>query len=156
MRSDTSEICNWTKRNNRTIHLYKMRRIYVFAHWALTLLLAPFTSQALQYFFLPNPHQIAGLLEVYPIALAFSITLYFPTFLVYLVCFYFLSKHNVNSIIAKFVLIAISVIGVYVTMAIMKGSMSQDIITAYSLTALIVGLLLKLKTNIKAIYEKPV
>ena len=35
--------------------------------------------------------------------------------------------------------------GVYVTMTIIKGSMSQDITIAYSLTALLVGLILKLK-----------
>jgi hypothetical protein len=59
-----------------------MRKIYVVGHWRLTLLLAPFTPQALQYAFLPNSHQIVGLLEVYPIALAFNIAFSLPTFLV--------------------------------------------------------------------------
>jgi len=133
-----------------------MRRTYVVGHWALTLLLAPFTSQALQYIFLPNPHQIAGLLEVYPIALAFSIAFSLPTFLIYLTCFYFLSKHDVKPTMSKFILVAISVIGVYITMTIIKGSMSQDIAMAYSLTALIVGLLLKLKTNRKVIDDQTI
>lgn len=132
-----------------------MRKAYVIRHWVLTLLLAPFTSQALQYAFLPNAHQIAGLLEVYPIALAFSIAFSLPIFLVYLTCFYFLSKNNVNPTTSKFVLIAISVTGVYITMTIIKGSMSQDISIAYSLTALIVGLLLKIKGNRKAVNNKP-
>ena len=44
-----------------------MRRTYIVGHWGLTLLLAPFTSQVLHYAFLPSPHQVAGLLEVYPI-----------------------------------------------------------------------------------------
>ena len=133
-----------------------MRKAYVIGHWVLTLLLAPFTSQALQYAFLPNAYQIAGLLEVYPIALAFSIAFSLPTLLVYLTCFYFLSKNNVNPTTSKFVLIAISVTGVYMTMTIIKGNMSQDISVAYSLTALIVGLLLKIKGNRKALNNKPV
>lgn len=122
-----------------------MRGTFVIGHWALTLLIAPFTSQAIQYFFGTNPHQIFALLEVYPITLIFSIVFSLPTFLTYLICFYFLSKHNLNWTIAKFILIAISVIGVYITTAMIKGSMSQDIAIAYALTAFIVGLLLKLK-----------
>jgi hypothetical protein len=133
-----------------------MRRTYVVGHWALTLLLAPFTSQALQYIFLPNPHQIVGLLEVYPITLAFSVAFSLPTFLVYLTCFHFLSKHDVKWTISKLILILISVIGVYVTMIIIKGSMSQDIAIYYSLTAFIVGLLLKLKKNARPIPDKPI
>jgi len=131
-----------------------MRRKYVVGHWALTLLLAPFTSQVLQYILLPNPHQIAGLLEVYPITLVFSIAFSFPTFWVYLTCFYFLSKNSVNLTVSKYILIAISVIGVFITMTIIKGSMSQDISIAYSLTALIVGLILKLKANRETVNEK--
>lgn len=133
-----------------------MRRTYVVRHWALTLLLAPFTSQALQYIFLPNPHQIAGLLEVYPIALAFSIAFSLPTFLVYLTCFHFLSKHDIRTTISKLILIAISVIGVYITMAIIKGSMSQDIAIAYSLTAFTVGLILKLKKNTQIFHDSTI
>lgn len=133
-----------------------MRRTYLLGHWGLTLLFAPFTSQALQYIFLPNPYQISGLVEVYPIALAFSIAFSLPTFLIYLTCFYFLSKHEINPTISKLILIAISVIGVYITMTILKGSMSQDIAIAYSLTALMVGLLLKLKTNKKLSYDETI
>lgn len=122
-----------------------MKRAYLFGHWGLTLLLAPFTSQALQYAFLPNPHQIAGLLEVYPIVLVFSIAFSLPTFLVYIGCFYLLAKNEVNPIMSKFVLITVSVVGIYITQTIIKGSMSQDIIIAYSTTAIVIGLILRLK-----------
>jgi Sec-independent protein secretion pathway component TatC len=133
-----------------------MRRTFVVGHWALTLLLAPFTSQALQYILLPNPHRIAGLLEVYPIALIFSIAFSLPTFLVYLTCFHFLSKQNVNWRISKLILIAVSVIGICITMSIIQGSMSQDMAIAYSLTALIAGLLLKLKRTKEVIHEQSI
>ena len=133
-----------------------MRRTYVIGHWALTLLIAPFTSQAIQYIYGPNPHQIVGLLEVYPIALLFSIAFSLPTFLIYLTCFFFLLKQEVKWTISKLVLIMVSVIGIYITMTIIKGSMSQDITAAYSVTAFIVGLLLKIKKiNINA-KDKPI
>ena len=122
-----------------------MRRTYMFTHWALTLLIAPFTSQAIEYIFGTNPHQVVGLLEVYPITLLFSIAFSIPTFLIYLTCFYFLSKQDINFAVSKFILIAVSVLGIFITQTIIKGSMSQDIIIAYSVTAIIVGLVLKLK-----------
>lgn len=122
-----------------------MKRAYIFAHWALTLLLAPFTSQAIDYFYGTNPHQVVGLLEVYPITLLFSIAFSLPTFLIYLTCFYFLSKQDINFAISKIILIAVSVLGIFITQTIIKGTMSQDIIIAYCVTAIIVGLILRLR-----------
>jgi hypothetical protein len=122
-----------------------MKRAYVIGHWVLTLLIAPFTSQAIEYIYGKNPHQVVGLLEVYPITLLFSIAFSIPTFLIYLTCFYFLSKQGVNFAVSKFILIAISVLGIFITQTIIKGTMSKDIIIAYSVTAIIVGLVLRLK-----------
>lgn len=127
-----------------------MKRAYVIGHWVLTLLLAPFTSQAIQYIWETNPHQVVGLLEVYPITLLFSIAFSLPTFLVYLTCFYFLSKQDINFAISKVILITVSVLGIYITQRIIKGTMSPDIIIAYSVTAIIVGLIFRIrKTKIK-------
>jgi hypothetical protein len=122
-----------------------MRRAFVIGHWVLTLLTAPFTSQAIEYIYGTNPHQVVGLLEVYPITVLFSIAFSLPTLLIYLACFYFLSKGNVDFVVAKLVLIVISVLGILITQTIIKGSMSNDIIIAYSVTSIIVGVLLKLK-----------
>ena len=128
-----------------------MKRAYVIGHWVLTLLIAPFTSQAIQYIWGTNPHQVVGLLEVYPITLLFSIAFSIPTFLIYLTCFYFLSKQDINFAMSKSILITVSILGIFITQTIIKGSMSQDIIIAYSVTAFIVGLVLRLKeTKIKA------
>ncbi len=127
-----------------------MKRAYVIGHWVLTLLFAPFTSQTIQYIWGTTSHQVVGLLEVYPITLFFSIAFSLPTFLVYLTCFYFLSKQDVNFAMSKVILIAVSVLGIYITQTIIKGTMSQDIIIAYSVTAVIVGLILRIrKTKIK-------
>ena len=133
-----------------------MKRAYIIGHWALTLLIAPFTSQAIDYFYGTNPHQVVGLLEVYPITLLFSIAFSLPTFLIYLTCYYFLSKSNVNYRLTKFILIAVSVLGIFITQTIIEGSMSRDIIIAYSVTAFIVGLLLKLKETKIKIQDNPI
>jgi chromate transport protein ChrA len=130
-----------------------MRRTYLVGHWLLTLLLAPFT-QFFYHTFIPDYHLIAGLLDFYPLTLVLSIAFSLPTFLVYLTCFFFLSKYDVNPAISKLVLIAVSVIGIYITtVVITAGSMSLDTSIAYSLTALIVGLILKLKANKKSLQD---
>ena len=51
----------------------KLNQTYIIGHWGLTLLIAPFISEAIESVFGKNPHQIAGLLEFYPITLVFSI-----------------------------------------------------------------------------------
>ena len=124
-----------------------MKRIFIIGHWVLTLLLAPVISQAIEYIWGANPHQVVGLLEVYPIALVFSIAFSLPTFLVYLLCFRFLARRDINFAVAKTILIAVSIIGIYTTQTIIGGTMSQDIIIAYSVTTVIVGLLLRLRTS---------
>ena len=122
-----------------------MRINYVIGHWALTILLAPFMSQILNYFYGKDPNQIVSLLEVYLITLLFSVAFSVPTFFIYFASFIFLSRQNVNFVIAKFILIAISVSGIYTTQIIIQGSMTQDIIIAYSSTTVIVGIILRLK-----------
>lgn len=130
-----------------------MKRAFVITHWAFTLLLAPFVSQAIQYFWGTNPHEVVGLLEVYPVTLLFSAAFSFPTFLIYVICFRFLSRQPVNSVLAKFILITVSVLGIFVTQTIIKGSMTQDIIMAYSTTTIMVGLVLTLKDRTTKVQE---
>lgn len=122
-----------------------MKRTYVIGHWILTLLIAPVTSQAIDYFYGANPHQVVVLLEVYPITFLFSIAFSIPAFLVYVFCFYLLSKQDTNPAVSKFILTGVSVSGIFITQTIIKGSMSQDIIVAYSVTAVIVGFILRIR-----------
>jgi len=124
-----------------------MNRAYVIRHWGLTLLLAPFTAQAIQYILRANPHQVVGLLEIYPITLLFSIAFSLPTLLVDMTCFHFLSKKETNFAISKVILIAVSVLGIYITQTIINGAMSQDIIIAYAVTSIIVGLILRIRNT---------
>ena len=95
-------------------------------------------SKAIDYIYGPNQNQVVGLLEVYPVTLLLSIVFSLPTFFVYLSCFYFLLERKANFWLSKFILIAISVLGIFITLR----KMDRDIIIAYSLTNIFVGLLL--------------
>jgi hypothetical protein len=124
-----------------------MKREFVFKHWFFTLLFAPLTSQVIHSICGKWPHQIVGLLEIYPITLLFSLAFSLPTYLVYLSVFYFLTKQGINLKLLKVVLIIVSVLGIFITQLIIQGSMSEDIIISYSITTVIVGLLLKLRNS---------
>ena len=126
-------------------HEYSLRKSFVIVHWASTLLISPVMSQMLISVFSSSPHQIVSLLEIYPVTLLFSIVFSLPTLIVCLISFYFLKKKEVNPAVSKLILISLSVFGIYITQTLIQGSMSQDIIIAYSLTASLVGIMLKIK-----------
>ncbi|MBK6826710.1 MAG: hypothetical protein IPG86_07550 [Chitinophagaceae bacterium] len=123
----------------------KLNQTYIIGHWGLTLLIAPFISEAIESVFGKNPHQIAGLLEFYPITLVFSIIFSLPTLMVYLASFYFLSKKGIKISISKLILIAITVSGIFITQTFISGSMSKEIVIAYSLAGILTGTILRLK-----------
>jgi hypothetical protein len=122
-----------------------MRQGYVFKHWILTLLIGPFTYQVNTCFFGEKSLKLLEILEFYPLFLIAGMLFSSPTFFVCLACFYFLSKNNVKWTTVKVILILVAIIGANITMAFMKGSLTRDLILAYSITTLIVGLSLKIK-----------
>lgn len=124
-----------------------MKWSYAISHWLLTLLLAPFTSELIKYLFLKDSHLIAGLLEVYPITLLFSFIFSIPAFIAYLITFIYLNKSKYFIRLKKIILIAIAVLGIIVTMLILYRNKEPEIIIAYSITCLITGLILPLKTH---------
>lgn len=118
---------------------------YAFGHWGLTLILSPFISYLIEHIWKNNLHQMVGLVEAYPLTFLLSIFFSFPTFIVYVICFYFLCKYNVKWMKAKAVLIIIAVLGVNITFSFLDWIIGPQLIVAYSLTTTIVGLLLNLK-----------
>jgi glucan phosphoethanolaminetransferase (alkaline phosphatase superfamily) len=124
-----------------------MRRTFIVAHWSLTLPLAPFTLQAIDSLSGTNPNEMTTLLEVYPIVLLFSIPFSLPTLLVYLLCFYFLSKYDVKWKVAKLVLIVVSVIGITATFRLLDEGWMPYILIPYSVTTVVVGLIIRLKSS---------
>lgn len=122
-----------------------MNNHFIIRHWGLTLLLAPLTSAAIHFFWGKDQDQVISLVTVYPITLLFSIIFSIPTLLVYLACFYLLTKQSIHFAISKAILIAVSIAGIYITQTAIAGTISYDIILAYGITSVIIGLLLKIK-----------
>lgn len=122
-----------------------MKWSYAISHWLLTLLLAPFTSELIKYLFIKDSHLIAGLLEVYPITLLFSFIFSLPTLCFYILIFNYLQRISISINKKKLVLVLYTMLGITFTMLFLKGSMTLEIITAYTTTTLLVGVILPLR-----------
>lgn len=119
--------------------------IYLFKHWGFTLLLGPIVSEISMYITISQPNKIVGLLEVYPIAIIFSLLFSSPTYILYAFLYYYLARTSINLNFAKVILISFAVIGVISTTLIIKGSIMKDIAISYSVASIITGIFLKLK-----------
>lgn len=118
--------------------------IYLFKHWLFTLLLGPIISEILMYITILNPNKIVGLLEVYPIAIIFSLVFSIPTYIIYAFVYYCLSTKVSTILFAKAILILLAVTGIFVTLNFIGGSISLDITISYSIASVITGIFFKL------------
>ncbi|OYX85186.1 MAG: hypothetical protein B7Y83_05570 [Flavobacteriales bacterium 32-34-25] len=117
---------------------------YLIKHWVFTLLLGPFISQILMYITILHPNKIVGLLEVYPIAIIFSIVFSIPTYIIYAFIYYYFSNKILTVLFTKTILISLAVIGIFATLKIIGGTISLDIAISYSIASIITGLFFKL------------
>lgn len=121
-----------------------MKWDYLFKHWFGTLFLGPVISQTLMYLDFENPNKIVGPLEIYPIALLFSLLFSIPTYFIYCFAYYYLASKKIPAIYAKAILILLSVSGVIATTIIIKGTWMFDIGVSYSISSVITGCFFKL------------
>ena len=122
-----------------------MNRNYSFKHWLTTLFFAPFLLTLYELLFNPIKGQMVGLLEVYPVTLVFSLFFSLPTFIIYYFVFLHLIKKHTNPALTKLILISFTVFGIVTTETLIGGSSSMTFIFSYSLSAIITGILLKIK-----------
>jgi len=126
-----------------------MNQNYIFKHWLSTLVLAPFLPSVYELIFNPVSSQIVGLVEIYPVTLVFSFFFSLPTLLIYYFVFIFLQKKKTSLLLAKFILIALTIIGIIVTLLLFGGSLVPTLLFAYSLACILSGCLIKIKQEAK-------
>lgn len=126
-----------------------MSSSFPFKHWFYTLLLGPLTSLLFDTVFGSIEESVIGLFEAYPFTVIFSILFSIPTLIVYLGVFYLLSKWKASIWVAKIILIAVAVLGIFITFTIENGPLSDHIIQVYSLTSVVVGISFRLKRKEK-------
>ncbi|MFT3748781.1 MAG: hypothetical protein QM768_10710 [Agriterribacter sp.] len=119
-----------------------MRKSYAIWHWVLTLIISPF-SCCIQQILESNSIDRTGLLGLYPYFILLGFAFSTPTLLVYLFCFYFLARSNIPVLLSRLILILITVLGIVITISVILEQMGLDFILPYSITAFMVGLVVK-------------
>lgn len=120
---------------------------YGFKHWAFTIILAPILYTIAYKCGSKNPNEVVGLTEVLPFTLVVSILFSIPTFIIYLITFYFLNRYKseIKTYWIKTILILLTITGICITLYAIGGKDSYRFMILYSTAAAIAGLLLKLK-----------
>jgi uncharacterized membrane-anchored protein len=118
---------------------------FLFKHWFFTLLLAPAISQIISFIALLHSKLMFGLLEMYPIVLIISFVFSIPTYILYGFVYYYLANKSSSVLIAKSILIVLTIIGIYITLAIIDGTIALEIALSYSIASVLTGLLFKLE-----------
>lgn len=124
----------------------QMQWSYLFKHWFATLLIAPFLSD-LFFYVNPSNAKIGGLLSGYFVVFFMSFIFSLPTYIIYAAVFYYLKKKKFSLIFSKKMLIAISMVGVFITFASVFPDMYFPVTLAYMLASLITGIFFKLEKD---------
>lgn len=124
----------------------QMQWSYLFKHWFATLLIAPFLSD-LFFYVNPSNAKIGGLLSGYFTVFFMSFIFSLPTYIIYAAVFYYLKKKKFSLIFSKKMLIAISMVGVFITFASVFPDMYFPVTLAYMLASLITGIFIKLEKD---------
>jgi|SRR5690554_7187773 len=123
----------------------KMQWSYLFKHWFATLLIAPFLIDL--FFFIDSDNDKIGelLIDAYLVVVMMSLIFSLPTYAVYSIVFYYLKKKQFSIIFSKRILIAISVVGVFITFTLIFPNIYFIATLAYMLTSLLTGIFFKLE-----------
>lgn len=118
---------------------------YAFKHWGCTLLLGTTILILVSGFGFSSPSEIRDSLTWFIIYLISSALYSIPTLTVYVLVFFILIKRNINSRWIKSILISETIAGITLTTLLIDSSMLEDLTVYYSLSAVVIGVLLKLK-----------
>jgi hypothetical protein len=126
-----------------------MNKTYCLNHWVLTLIIAPFFLPLLDFFSGSTQGIVIGLRDTYAVMLVMSAICSVPTLGAYYFIFKALDKSQVKPVVAKFILISFTIAGLTVTLLLIGGSASKEVILAYSLASVATGFLLRIKLKTK-------
>src|SRR5690554_3798025 len=124
----------------------KMQWNYLFKNCFATLLIAPFLSD-LFFFITPDNYKIRGFVNVYLVVLINGLLFSLPTYIIFAAVFYYLKEKQFSLIFSKRILVAISVVGVFITFMLIFPDMYFPATLAYMFTSLVTGIFFKLETE---------
>lgn len=120
-----------------------MNWIYIGGHWILTLLLGPIIFIIKNALSNLSHHNIFGFLELYPVMLIMGFAFSIPTYILFSLIFVLIQDKNIKTIYVKIFFIMTVVIGIWITTALISGTLWFDIAISYSISTIIIGLFFK-------------
>lgn len=133
-----------------------MKRDFVLKHWLATLFLAPFFLELYELAFGKVKGQVISLFEIHPVTFLFSLLFSLPALILCHFVFTLLMKKQVGPGFTKLLLISLTVSSIVVTVLVLGGTLSTTLIFAYSISAIVSGALLRIKTDRNTPSELPV
>lgn len=122
-----------------------MNRDFILGHWILTLLCGPLIFAIIGLCSVEwNSDNLMNYMQLYPIMLFMGFAFSLPTYLIYSFVFRITKNKDIKMIYEKMILIIIVVCGIFITTAIIKGTLWFDIAISYSISSIIIGLFFKL------------
>ncbi|MBE8727663.1 hypothetical protein [Flavobacterium hungaricum] len=126
-----------------------MNWIYLVRLWILMLISGPIVFMIEMAIATQNPSgsNLFTNIKFYFLALVIGGLFSIPTFLFAISLFVFLENHNLKSNYIKVILTSTFVIGIFLTLKIIGGTIAMNIAVSYSIPAIIIGSFFKLKSS---------
>ncbi|MBO9562141.1 MAG: hypothetical protein J7621_05175 [Niastella sp.] len=129
-----------------------MKQGYLFKHWLTTLLLAPLMPSVYEFIFVPISGEIIELVDLYPVVFFYSLFFSLPTLIVYYIVFRLLNKGHVHPLLAKAILIGMSIAGICTTLLILgRGRLTETLILSFSVASIVAGCIFSIKSAPEAV-----
>lgn len=110
-------------------------------HWAFTLLFGPFIFALINGFNTNwSSNNYFDFFQLYPLTILIGLLFSLPTYVFYIVLFTFFKNQKIKTINEKAALIIIVIIGIFITTALINGTVWLDLAISYSISSIITGL----------------
>ncbi len=121
-----------------------MNRNYLIKFWIFTLLLAPLSIFLYEFIIHNDGDSFFNNVIVYLLFVIVSIVVSIPTLAICDLVLWYLITKKINPIFTKITMIVFTLVGITITMMLVDGRFSLELILPYSITAVITGLFVKI------------
>lgn len=116
-----------------------MSRNYILGHWIITLLSGPIILILINQLFNSSFGSILGFFQIYPLMIIMGFMFSIPTYLLLIFIFMFIEEKSIKNSYIKIFFTLTVVIGIWITTAIIGGTISDNIAISYTIAAIIIG-----------------
>lgn len=118
-----------------------MSRIFIARHWIFTLICGPIIFAIINGLNANwSSRNFFDFLQLYPLMMLMGLLFSMPTYILYSIMFVVFKNKEIQIIYAKIILIIIVIIGVFITTALINGTVWFDLALSYSISSIFVGL----------------